>query len=67
MSEKQRSISKCLVLILKQLGQKEEAKPFLDEAEKYLKKGYSMNEDNEFYANYPKQVSLFDIEKLRIE
>ncbi len=54
-------------LILKQLGRKEEAMPFLDEAEKYLKKGYSMNEDNEFYANYPKQVSIFDIEKLRIE
>ena len=51
-------------LILKELGQKEKAVPFLINAKKYIAKGFYMNEDNEAYSNYPKQIGVLEIEKL---
>lgn len=51
-------------LILKELGCNEEAKIAVQEAIKYFKKGFYMNEDNEFYSNYPKQVRVYEMEDL---
>ena len=37
------------------------ATQYLEKAKEYLQLGYKINEDNEFYANYPKQISLSDV------
>ena len=50
-------------LILKSLNRPTEALDHLFMAQKSMKQGYRMNEDNEIYANYPLQISLFDVEK----
>jgi tetratricopeptide (TPR) repeat protein len=50
-------------LILKSLNRQMEALDHLLMAQKSIKQGYRMNEDNEIYANYPLQMSLLDVEK----
>jgi tetratricopeptide (TPR) repeat protein len=38
-------------------------KKYLDIAQHSLVSGYSMNEDNVFYANYPHQITLYEIKE----
>ena len=54
-------------LVLKSLNRNLEAIDFLTIAQDAYKRGYRMNEDNEFYANYPKQIGIAEIEKLLVE
>lgn len=49
--------------ILYKQKHKDEAKTVLLEAQNAIKSGYRMNEDNEFYANYPFQITIFEVEK----
>lgn len=53
-------------LILKSLGREKEALPFIESAIRYHKKGFYMNEDNEAYTHYPKQVGLDEMEELKV-
>jgi tetratricopeptide (TPR) repeat protein len=50
-------------MILKSLNRPTEALEHLLAAQKAMKNGYRMNEDNEIYANYPLQIGALDIEK----
>ncbi len=50
-------------LILKSLNRPTEALEHLLTAQKAMKQGYRMNEDNEVYSNYPLQVGMLEIEK----
>lgn len=52
-------------LILIQLGKKEEAVDYYNRLVAARKKGYRMNEDNEIYANYPRQIGIGEIESLK--
>ncbi len=36
---------------------------YFKKAKEYFNEGYSMNEDNELYVNYPRQISLVEIEQ----
>jgi tetratricopeptide (TPR) repeat protein len=46
---------------------KPRAKIFLEKAKKAIQNGQSMNEDNQLYANYPFQISLFEINQELLE
>ena len=46
---------------------KPRAKIFLEKAKKTIQNGQSMNEDNQLYANYPHQISLFEINQKLLE
>jgi tetratricopeptide (TPR) repeat protein len=35
---------------------------YFEKSKEYFKQGYKMNEDNEAYINYPRQISLIEIE-----
>lgn len=50
--------------ILYKLKRKSEAKIALLKAKKALELGYRMNEDNEFYVNYPFQITVVEVERL---
>lgn len=52
-------------LILNQLGKSGEALDHLAQIENAWKKRYRMNEDNEVYANYPKQIGQGEVDNLR--
>lgn len=52
-------------LILNKLGKSGEALDHLAQIENAWKKRYRMNEDNEVYANYPKQIGQTEIDNLR--
>lgn len=39
------------------------AKLYFEKANEYFQQGYKINEDNEAYVNYPRQISLVEIEK----
>jgi tetratricopeptide (TPR) repeat protein len=52
-------------LILNKLGKSGEALDHLAQIENAWKKRYRMNEDNEPYANYPKQIGQIEIDNLR--
>jgi tetratricopeptide (TPR) repeat protein len=52
-------------LILNKLGKSGEALDHLTQIENAWKKKYRMNEDNEVYSNYPKQIGQPDIDNLR--
>lgn len=52
-------------LILNKLGQTGEALEHLAQIENAWKKKYRMNEDNEIYSNYPKQIGQIEIDNLR--
>jgi tetratricopeptide (TPR) repeat protein len=52
-------------LILNKLGKSGEALDHLVQIENAWKKKYRMNEDNEVYANYPKQIGQIEIDNLR--
>ncbi|MDZ7935411.1 MAG: hypothetical protein U5M51_10720 [Emticicia sp.] len=51
-------------MVLLQLSQKEEAKGLLVQAKTNIAAGYRMNEDNESYANYPFQITVFDVDEV---
>ncbi len=38
-------------------------KQYLQIAREAFKKGYSINEDNEFYANFPHQIRVYEVEQ----
>ena len=40
-----------------------DAELYFKNAKEYFQQGYKMNEDNEAYVNYPRQISLIEIEK----
>jgi tetratricopeptide (TPR) repeat protein len=52
-------------LILSKLGKSGEALEHLSQIENAWKKRYRMNEDNEIYSNYPKQIGQGEIDNLR--
>jgi tetratricopeptide (TPR) repeat protein len=52
-------------LILNKLGKSGEALEHLAQIENAWKKRYRMNEDNEIYSNYPKQIGQGEIDNLR--
>ncbi|HEX4375361.1 MAG TPA: tetratricopeptide repeat protein [Puia sp.] len=52
-----------LALTYKRQGNKELEKKYLEMAKQSLKDKYSMNEDNLYYANYPHQIKLYEVEK----
>ena len=52
-------------LILNKLGKGGEALDHLAQIEDAWKKRYRMNEDNEYYANYPKQIGQIEVNDLR--
>jgi tetratricopeptide (TPR) repeat protein len=52
-------------LILNKLGKSGEALEHLSQIENAWKKRYRMNEDNEIYSNYPKQIGQGEIDRLR--
>ncbi len=52
-------------LILNKLGKSGEALDHLAQIENAWKKRYRMNEDNEVYANYPKQIGQGEVDNLR--
>jgi tetratricopeptide (TPR) repeat protein len=45
------------------LNNKDLAKKYLLMAQNGLKNGYTHNEDNRFYANYPYEITIFEIEE----
>lgn len=52
-------LAKCYEL----QNQPEKQKKYLEKAKFFIEKGYKMNEDNEYYTNYPYQITLFEVEK----
>ena len=50
-------------MILLQKNKKEEAKTLLLQAKANIATGYRMNEDNEFYVNYPYQITVNEIDE----
>ena len=53
-------------LILNKLNKKTQALIYLDKIETAKAKGYRMNEDNEIYANYPRQIGQEEVVNLRM-
>jgi tetratricopeptide (TPR) repeat protein len=53
-------------LILQRKNRKMEALTHLDRLEHAKTKGYRMNEDNEIYSNYPKQIGEGEVVALRL-
>jgi len=51
-------------MVLLQLNQKEDAKALLIQAKANIANGYRMNEDNESYANYPYQITTFEVDEI---
>ncbi len=51
-------------MVLLQINQKEEAKALLVQAKANIANGYRMNEDNESYANYPYQITTFEVDEI---
>jgi tetratricopeptide (TPR) repeat protein len=52
-------------LILNHLGKKSEALEYVSNVESNWKKGYRMNEDNEIYSNYPRQIGIGELADLK--
>jgi tetratricopeptide (TPR) repeat protein len=53
-----------LALIYKQKNKSDSAVKYLEIAQQSLQDGYSMNEDNQFYVNYPYQITQYEIVEL---
>ena len=51
----------CLALIYQAQGQPALARQHLEAAQRALIGGYRLNEDNIFYANYPEQITEFEV------
>jgi tetratricopeptide (TPR) repeat protein len=51
-----------LAQVLKAIGNTD-ANLYFEKAKECFNQGYSMNEDNEAYVNYPRQISLVEIER----
>lgn len=73
------SLAKCLAIypqhpegnyymafVHKTLGQPDDALLYMRAAISALKARYSMNEDNLYYVNYPRQITLFEVEALLV-
>jgi tetratricopeptide (TPR) repeat protein len=54
-----------LALIASRNNQISEALNFISQAQTNHDAKLRLNEDNEFYANYPAQIQIYDINKLR--
>lgn len=52
-----------LAMTYKKIGDLELKKKYLETAKLSIQQGYSMNEDNLYYANYPHQIKLYEIEE----
>lgn len=52
-----------LALVYKTENNIQLKKKYLEIAKQSIKDGYRMNEDNMYYANYPYQITLYEIEK----
>jgi hypothetical protein len=52
-------------LIMNKLGKGGEALDHLAQIENAWQKKYRMNEDNEIYSNYPKQIGQIEVDNLR--
>lgn len=50
-----------LAMTLKAIGNPD-AETYFNKAKQYCQQGYKLNEDNEVYVNYPRQISLAEIE-----
>lgn len=48
-------------LTYRALGNTDQANQHLNSARQALKKGYRLNEDNIYYANYPRQITEFEV------
>ena len=51
----------CLALTYRTQGQPALAQQYLEAAQRALIGGYRLNEDNMFYANYPEQITEFEV------
>ena len=51
----------CLALTYRAQGQPALAQQYLEAAQRALIGGYRLNEDNMFYANYPEQITEFEV------
>jgi tetratricopeptide (TPR) repeat protein len=52
-----------LALIYKKRNRPDLEKKYLATAQRSIIEGYSMNEDNLYYVNYPKQITLYEVKK----
>lgn len=52
-----------LALTLRQLGRGAASQEHLQQAREALRKGYGLNEDNVYYANYPHQITRYEVEQ----
>ncbi|WP_400194007.1 tetratricopeptide repeat protein [Hymenobacter sp. B81] len=52
-----------LALTLRPLSQAAAARQHLQLAQRYLQQGYGLNEDNVFYANYPHQITRYEVDQ----
>jgi tetratricopeptide (TPR) repeat protein len=52
-----------LALTLRQRGQSAAGRQHLLLAQEALLKGYGLNEDNVYYANYPHQITRYEVEQ----
>jgi tetratricopeptide (TPR) repeat protein len=52
-----------LALVCKRRNELDLEKKYLEMAQKSLLEGYSMNEGNLYYVNYPKQITLYEINR----
>lgn len=52
-----------LALIYKFQSKKEQAKHYLATAQAALASGYRLNEDNIYYANYPRQITQYEVQR----
>lgn len=50
-----------LALLHRKQGNHELAKRHLNLAQQALTKGYTLNEDNTYYANYPRQITAYEV------
>jgi tetratricopeptide (TPR) repeat protein len=53
-----------MAIVHKNQGQREPALRYAKAAEAALKAGYRMSEDNLYYVNYPRQITLYDVEAM---
>ena len=52
-----------LGLIYRKLGDEQAASRYLHAAGQALAKGYRLNEDNIYYANYPRQITAYEVQQ----
>lgn len=52
-----------LALVYKEMGNYDLENNYLQLSKQAFEKGYGLNEDNVYYANYPHQIRLYEVEQ----